>query len=248
MKKFVSIVLVFAFIFSIASMSVAANNNEALAANALYELGLFKGTGTNTDGTQNFELDRSLTRSEAITLIVRLLGKESEAMNSVQEMPFHDVAEWAIPYVSYAYNHGLTSGTSSSTFDGNATVTFSQYLTFVLRVLGYSSEGDFQWDRAWELSDTIGLTDESNHVESALFSRGNAAIISYNALFVNVKGSNQTLSNVLNLDVSSLQPLTATALSTSESIEFTIPDNKIDLKSENIKYTLDDLQGLWYCN
>ena len=54
------------------------------------------------------------------------------------------------------------SGTSSTTYSGNATVTASQYLTFVLRALDYDSSTDFQWDKAWELSDKLGITDDIN--------------------------------------------------------------------------------------
>ena len=41
-------------------------------------------------------------------------------------MPFTDVANWAKPYVGYAYAHGLASGTSKTTFGGNEKVTAAQ--------------------------------------------------------------------------------------------------------------------------
>lgn len=49
------------------------------AAQNLYELGLFNGTGTDTDGNPIFDLDRAPTRHEAVTMLVRLLGKGEEA-------------------------------------------------------------------------------------------------------------------------------------------------------------------------
>jgi len=92
------------------------------------------------------------------------------------------VDAWAKPYVGFAYANGLTSGTSTTTYSGNATVTASQYITFVLRALGYDSKTDFQWDKAWEFSDEIGLTDGRYNAETTEFLRGDAAIISYNSL------------------------------------------------------------------
>ena len=49
------------------------------AADYLYELGLFKGTATNPDGSPVYELGRTPTRFEAVTMLVRLLGAADEA-------------------------------------------------------------------------------------------------------------------------------------------------------------------------
>lgn len=161
-------------------------SSEALtpqeAAQSLYELGLFNGTGTDANGNPIFDLDRAPTRHEAVTMLVRLLGKGEEAENGTWNTPFTDVADWAKPYVGYAYANGLTSGTSATTYSGDAPVTASQYLTFVLRALGYSSGTDFQWDRAWELSDSLGITNGQYNADTTAFTRGDVAIISYNAL------------------------------------------------------------------
>ena len=45
------------------------------------------------------------------------------------EYTFTDVADWAKPYVGYAYTNDLTAGTSATTYSGNNTVTASEYLT-----------------------------------------------------------------------------------------------------------------------
>jgi len=167
----------------IAQKEIAARAAKAAeAAQELYELGLFKGTGKNPDGSPSFSLDRAPTRHEAVTMLVRLLGKEEEAKAGEWATPFTDVADWAKPYVGYAYANGLTSGTSKTTYSGEKTVTASQYLTFVLRALGYQSGTDFKWDAAWELSDEIGLTNGEYNAETTEFLRGDVAIISLSAL------------------------------------------------------------------
>ena len=126
-------------------------------------------------------------------MLVRLLGKEKEATSKTWKTIFTDVDAWASNYVGYAYAKGLTAGTSPTTFSGNTPVTASQYLSFVLRALGYSSGTNFQWDRAWELSDYIGLTDGRYNASTSNFTRGDVAIISNKALSTKMKDGEKTL-------------------------------------------------------
>jgi len=196
MKKVLGILIVLVMILSAGSAVSAAGAEAVTAADTLYELGLFNGTGTNAYGRPVYDLDRAPTRQEAVTMLVRLLGKDAEAKKGSWETPFTDVDDWAKPYVGYAYENGLTNGTSATTFGGNETVTASQYLTFVLRSLGYDSNTDFQWDAAWDLSDQIGLTD-GRYTNAKTFLRGDVTIVSCSALDVVQKGSSQTLAEKL---------------------------------------------------
>ena len=182
MKRILSFVLSLVLVLSLIPSTFAASNEANEAAQSLYELGLFSGTGTDANGNPIFDLDRAPTRHEAVTMLVRLLGKGEEAENGTWNTPFTDVADWAKPYVGYAYTNDLTAGTSATTYSGNNTVTASEYLTFVLRALGYSSGADFQWDRAWQLSDSLGITNGQYNADTTSFTRGDVAIISYNAL------------------------------------------------------------------
>ena len=193
-RKIISFVLVFSMVLCMLPIHVSAASSEAqAAANRLYELGLFGGTGTDSSGNPIFDLDRAPTRHEAVTMLVRLLGKDSVAKSGTWTTPFSDIADWAKPYVGYAYANKLTGGTSATTFSGNDQVNATQYITFVLRTLGYSSESDFQWDKAWELSDKLGLTDGRYKSSNATFTRGDIAIISASALDMKLKGSSDTL-------------------------------------------------------
>ena len=161
----------------------------ATAAAELYELGLFRGTSVDADGNPVFELERQATRNEAVTTLVRLLGKEAEATTSSWTTPFTDVADWAAPYVGYAYANGLTNGTSDTTYGGEAEITATQYITYVLRALGYDSSSDFAWDSAYLFSDSIGLTHGEYDAEEEPFTRGDMAEISFDALFLDIKGT-----------------------------------------------------------
>ncbi|MCL2587913.1 MAG: S-layer homology domain-containing protein [Oscillospiraceae bacterium] len=111
----------------------------------LNALGLFQGVGGG-----NFALDRAPTRAEALVMLIRLLGAEEAALAGSYTHPFTDVSGWATPYIAFAYEYGLTNGTSSTTFGPNAAATAQQYVTFVLRALGYSDApgGDFTFANA----------------------------------------------------------------------------------------------------
>lgn len=184
--------LIFAILFSFAAPVYAAGSSAYGCASSLYTLGLFKGTGSNSDGTPIFALDRAPTRAEAAVMLVRMLGKENEAKNGAYRHPFQDVEDWASPYVGYAYSKGLSNGTTDSTYGGEDTISAPQFITLVLRALGYSSGKDFDWETSHKFSDSIGLTDGSYSSDS-LFTRGDTAIIMSGALSQKIKGTGTTL-------------------------------------------------------
>ena len=189
LKGFLAVFLI-AWIMPVAS---AYNSQQQTAAKFLNDLGLFNGVGKNKDGTPNFNLDAKPTRDEAITMLVRLLGKEDDAKKESVNIPFRDVEEWAKPYVSYAYNNGLTKGKSETIFGGKSQVNSAQYLTFVLRALGYSDGSDFSYNSVWTFSDQKGLTNKQYSKNTTNFTRGDIALISYNALKQNMKDGSATL-------------------------------------------------------
>lgn len=190
-RRMICLLLCLAALLSLAVPGAAAQADDA---RFLYDLGLFKGSGTLADGSPDFALDRSLTRQEAVVMLVRLLGKEQEALEGNWSLPFDDVAQWAAPYVGYAYEKGLTNGISSTKFGGAQAVTATQYLTFVLRALHYDSSKHFAWNAAWEKSDEIGLTNgEYSSANNEAFDRGDAAYISRQALTTDLLFNDATL-------------------------------------------------------
>lgn len=186
-KRIVCFLLVSILLVSLVPTAFAAGTEATDAANVLHELGLFNGTGTDENGNPIYDLDRAPSRAEAVTMLVRLLGKGDEAVNGTWDIPFTDVADWAKPYVGYAYANSLTSGTSATTFGGDVTVSATQYLTFILRALGYDSSTDFKWDAAWELSDELGFTSGEYNAETTTFLRGDVVKISLAALNAGLK-------------------------------------------------------------
>ena len=195
--RFWKYLAVAALLFTLIPVAKGAQVEHFLAADRLYQLGLISGTGTDAAGQPLFELDRAPTRSEAITVLVKLLGKADEASKGGWQMPFTDVPDWAKNFVGYAYENGLTSGTSATTFGGDDPVTAAQYITFVLKALGYSATEDFAWNKAWELSDQLGVTDGRYDASTATFLRGDVFLISEAALAIRLKNSEQILADKL---------------------------------------------------
>lgn len=192
-KRILSLLLCFCIFVSMSTNAFAASDEQSSAAGALYALGLFNGTGTDNNGNPIYDLDLVPTRNQAVTMLVRLLGKAGEAEGKTWTTPFTDVAAWAAPYIGYAYANGLTAGTSATTYSGNDNTTVKQYLTFILRALGYTSGVDFQYETAWDFSDAIGLTDGRYNENTSVFTRGDVTYISHSALSCNLKNSNISL-------------------------------------------------------
>ena len=196
-KRVLCMFLTLIMIFSLVPSAAAASNEATEAAETLYELGLFKGTGTNPDGTPIFDLDKTPTRNQAIIMLVRLLGKEDEAKAGTWDIPFTDVSDAMRPYIGYAYTNGLTNGTTATTYSGGNPIKANQYITFVLRALGYESGKDFEVSSAWTLSDELGITAGQYHTGINSFCRGDVAVISNAALSAFIKGTSQTLKDRL---------------------------------------------------
>ena len=155
----------------------------------LSDIGLFKGTD------KSFELERSPLRTEALTMLIRVLGKEQEALLLNLPHPFTDVPNWASPYVGYAYANGLTAGVSDTMFGSNDPATSAQYLTFVLRALGYSSESDFEWYNPYSLALQAGILPDGANINQ--FLRADMVMITKSALSSKMKGFSSTLGEQL---------------------------------------------------
>jgi len=159
-------------------------------ADALFAMKLFQGTPTG------YNLTRSATRLEALVMMIRLFGEEEAALKCTDATPFTDLPDWGKPYVAYAYGRGYTKGTSAKLFSPNSTITPEQYMTFVLRALGYSdaSGGDFVWNQSLTYAVQIRLYSaaEISLIRSPFY-RDQMVYLSYYALSGKVKGGGGTL-------------------------------------------------------
>lgn len=193
MKKhrILTVVITLLLIVFSAACVYAADEQATAAADVLYELGLFSGTGTNADGSPIYSLDRELNRQEAMTLFINLLGKADEAMAGTWATPFTDVDEWAKPFVGYAYEHDFTAGVAETRFGAHDPVTESQYLTYLLLALGYEQGTDFNWNESYLFASEIGFNDRL--FVGGPFYRSSAVLCNCNALALPKKGSEECL-------------------------------------------------------
>lgn len=194
---------ILAFVLNAQLVVLAANDDSQ--ADYLNSLGILRGTGSG------YALEKELNRVEAAVMIVRLRGDEQEAIDWAYDHPFTDVPSWADPYVGYLYHYGLTSGKSPTVYGAYDMVTAEQYVTFLLRVLGYDdAAGDFYWSDSLQKAAEIGLERSYPASSSAEFTRGEMVDWTYNVLSMQMKGSAQTLVVSLQKNAGSLKA-TATA-------------------------------------
>lgn len=187
-KKIIALLLVLTLCIGSGISALAYSGDTATAqADALKTLRLFQGSD------KGYELDRAPTRLEALIMLIRLSGKENEALYPWEPMtsPFTDVPTWegAAEYIAYAYTNGLTDGVTDTTFEPDTPATAQTFVTFALRALGYTGEA------VWDYWETFGrdagiLTDDINLTD---FKRGDAVLVSYAALSARLYGSETTL-------------------------------------------------------
>lgn len=183
--------LIFSLVFpqTTSYCSTVIRNNEN--AERLSQLGLFTG------GSSGFELDRKPTRTEAAVMLVRMIGKEYEVESGYYSHPFTDVPAWADHYVGYLYENNLTNGISADLFGSKQFISLNQYMTFVLRALGYSdAEGDFTSSKSLIKAKQVNLlTDDEIAYYSSKdeFLRDDVVGITINALATFLKDSDQSL-------------------------------------------------------
>lgn len=192
-KKVLALVLTVAMVLSSMTFAFAqtvVQNQEK--AEVLFDLGLFK--GANPD---KFEprLENDMNRAEAVTMVIRLLGWDTDA---TAEIPFKDKElsgdyAWAKPFIAKAYEEGITIGNSATEFGVVEKVTLQQYATFLLRALGYEITAE-NYAQAPEMAYEAGLLSLADVLAADKAAiRDQLVGVSYNALFASEKDSDVTL-------------------------------------------------------
>ena len=179
----------------------SATDYNALA-DGLKALGLFKGSDTGYGF--GYDLEAKPTRIQALIMFLRLIGEEQAALSTTAACPFTDVPAWFQPYVAYAYEQGLTKGVDDAAmlFGTADYVTAGQYVTFILRALGYQDSGDtpdFTWDTALQRGMDLGIltAGEYKMLMEEPFLRAQVAYLSYFALEHTYKDRAETLQTQL---------------------------------------------------
>jgi len=173
LKKSAALTVCLALLLCLAVPALGYTDSAQSAGDKLYTLGLVQGT------ENGLELDAAAQRCEAIALIIRLSGREQEALSGSWTQPFVDVPDWAAPYIGYGWAQGLVRGVDESHCAPEEPASANDFVTLVLRALGYDDDrGDFFWGSAVSTGYSLGLC----RGEYAAFTRGDLFEIALSAL------------------------------------------------------------------
>lgn len=159
-------------------------------ADALFEMGLFQGSGTAYGS--GYDLEVPSTRIMGVVMFLRLIGEEQAALSSTAANPFADTPAWCDRYVAYAFEKGYTNGVGENAagqllFAPDRQISANEYMTLILRALGYTDSGnapDFTWDTAVSKSVTYGVltSGEQSMLAKSNFLRAQVVYLSYFSL------------------------------------------------------------------
>lgn len=179
MKKLLSMVMVMSLLFSARVKGDEVENELGLNGQGIYSEQEYLEVADELNNLElikgsdkGYELDREANRIEGLIMLIRLIGK------------------------------GLTNGLSDLEFGSKQSMTGQQFITFVLRSLGYDDqEGDFVWNKSIDKAGEVGLLSpyetEAYSSGDKQFLRGDCAKVSYSALSSTIKDSTKTLGQQL---------------------------------------------------
>jgi hypothetical protein len=120
----------------------------------LQSYGIVKG-----DQFGNLNLEKPITRAEAATIFVRVLGQESTAALLADLVPFTDSkGHWAAGYITVAYRLGVMKGRSDTQFDPEAMITNQEVYTVLLRLIQRDPGLPWNPPQIMQISKDLGLT------------------------------------------------------------------------------------------
>ncbi len=173
------------------------DENTKEAVYSLESMNLVSGTSAT-----KYSPSLTLTRAQVCTMAVRALGLEKSLDSYKNQNLFTDVkgSMWHSGYVNLAYREGIIKGYGNGKFGPDDTVTYGQFVTILLRLLGYT-ESDI--GKIWPADYIVfasnkGLDDGVNLNADSAVSRGDAAILLYNTLLAKAKGASSPFYTTLN--------------------------------------------------
>lgn len=173
MKKVVNSVLASTLALTVAPMAFAATDATTApkmdaglekTVKRLEALGLVAGYGNG-----DFGVDKTITRAEFATLIVRMRGLEQGAKLAQYNSNFTDVktADWFSGFVNVASGQEIIKGFPDKSFKPQNQVTYAEAVTMVVRALGYEPSVKGTWPnnmiaKASELNIAKNITSPNN--------------------------------------------------------------------------------------
>lgn len=181
-------------------MSHAAAVSTEEKAVVLNKLTILQGNGVD------FNLGGQLKRSEAVTFIVRIMGKEAYVkanLDKYSTTTFNDVKakDWFTPYVAYCVEQHILNGFPDGGFHPEESISEKAFLKIVLGSLGYVDEKDFVWDTIYESSLNLGLVSDIKYKtkveDNTHYLRSEVMNVLYGTLTNSVKGLKKSIIDLL---------------------------------------------------
>ena len=141
MKKFISLLVLIAVVLGMGIITVSSDRmvredipvmlEEDATAQGLVKLGILKGTG------EGLELERNITRAEAVALIFRVHYENIGAIG-MPSPEFTDLDNhWAYKEVTAAKKMGIVEGVGGGMFEPDRIVTGREFAKMLMSTLGY---------------------------------------------------------------------------------------------------------------
>jgi Big-like domain-containing protein len=202
MKRTLSLVLALVMVLGTFTMAFADMTDAQMEAGALLEdLGVLEG-----DGEGDLYLDSALKRQDAVIMLSRLMGEEEIAKNFPveEEDMYPDVEDsFYFGYLAWAKANGTFEGKGTGEFGFDAIIDANSYAKVLLTALGYEQGVDFEYEEVLEFANEKGIVavDENGNV-----TRGTMAVMTVEALAVEMKDGSMTLAEKLEIELPEVVP------------------------------------------
>ncbi|MSU00620.1 hypothetical protein [Tissierella pigra] len=202
-KRILSLVLAMVMVLGTFGTVFAANTvtTEAEAGAFLKAAGVLVG-----DENGNLNLGNNLSRQDAVILVAQLRG-EIEAAKNFSKLPTYEdvkIKFYNAP-LAWAQDNELFVGHSDKVFGFGENLTAQAYAKVLLTALGYkvapNGDSDIKWADALAKSEEFGILENLEVSDSTEITRGQMALMTFNALGVTMKDSKETLADKLGIEM-----------------------------------------------
>jgi Big-like domain-containing protein len=198
MKRTLSLVLALVMVLGSFGAVFAVDTEDKVEVGAFLEtVGVLQG-----DEEGNLMLDNTLLRRDMVILLSRLMGVEEVAKDfPAESLTFEDITDAHYNgYIAWSVENALIKGHSEDLFGFNENVTAQQYVTVLMRALDYDVEDEAY---ATVLADAkeLGLCGDLEVENDDQITRGQMAVMTFNALGATMNDSEVTLAESLGVEM-----------------------------------------------
>lgn len=198
MKRTLSLVLALVMVLGSFGTVFAVDTADKVQVGEFLEAaGVLKG-----DESGDLMLGNTLLRQDMVILLSRLMGVEEVAKGFESEgLTFEDIKDsFYDGYVAWAVNNQFIKGHSDELFGYGENVTAQQYVTVLMRALGYEVEGK-AYDTILEDAKELGLLGDLEVENADEITRGQMSVMTFIALGTAMKDSKVTLAEELEIEM-----------------------------------------------